>query len=55
MDDSTSNMAVKFYRWIAITSVMLLEKIDRFFRNKDQQDEQYFLDWQDSLNKISVR
>jgi len=55
MDNSISNMVVKFYKWIAIASILVLEKIDKFFRKHNQQDEQYFLDWQDDINKISVR
>ena len=55
MDNYIINMAVRFYRWIAIASVFILEKVDRFFRNRNQQDQQFFLDWQDDVNKISVR
>ena len=32
-----------------------IERIDTFVRKYNYQNEQWFLDWQDKLNEISVR
>lgn len=36
-------------------SINSLEEIDRIVRENNWQNEQWFLDWQDKLNEISVR
>ena len=35
--------------------IVYLERLDREVRAKGLQNEQWFLDWQDELNKISVK
>lgn len=46
---------MNIYRWLAIAGVIFLNKMDKLFRNKKFENEQWFLDWQDELNEISVR
>lgn len=55
LKDKIDNLHLKLLKQAALKSINDLKIIDKEARLYNHQNEQWFIDWQDELNKISVK